>query len=469
VKTYVFVGPTLPVADARAELDAIYLPPVAQGDVYRVALEKPRAIGIIDGYFHRIPAVWHKEVLFAMSQGIHVYGASSMGALRAAELAAFGMVGVGTIFERYLDGTYEDDDEVAVAHGPAETGYRSMNEAMANVRATLAKAVAERAIGASTGETLERVAKAMFYVERTWPTVLERAVSALPPSELQGFRSFLSACPGGRVDQKREDALALLRRMRTDIDRESELRPKVVDYQLEYTTFWDELVQSAGTLSPDRDGASSTSDEASITSDAVLDELRLEGDAFLRMRDTALVRALSLRVAQHERHDAQGIPADRLIAAFRKTHGLEQDQELDAWLERAQVSTGDLEEFAREEELVRLVGADSAYSRMFLPRQLRLSGRHADLHARARDKRERLEKVGLWNAQPGQPGVPTRDEVLAWYFARIGPSVPPDLRHHVRLFDFEDADTLVQAALRELCYERLLAKSDADADKESRS
>jgi hypothetical protein len=36
--------------------------------------------------------------------------------------------------------------------------------------------------------------------------------------------------------------------------------------------------------------------------------------------------------------------------------------------------------------------------------------------------------------------------------------VPRDLKHHVGLFDFEDADTLVQTALRELCYERLLCQ-----------
>src|SRR4051794_12155361 len=120
---FVFTGPTLSPEAARAELDAAYLPPVSQGDVYRVALQRPWAIGIIDGYFERVPAVWHKEILWAMSRGIHVFGSASMGALRAAELAPFGMVGIGEIFEAYQSGTLEDDDEVAVAHGYAETGY----------------------------------------------------------------------------------------------------------------------------------------------------------------------------------------------------------------------------------------------------------------------------------------------------------------------------------------------------------
>ena len=47
-------------------------PPVGQGDVYRAATRyRPRAIGIVDGYFHQVPSVWHKEILWAMAEGIH--------------------------------------------------------------------------------------------------------------------------------------------------------------------------------------------------------------------------------------------------------------------------------------------------------------------------------------------------------------------------------------------------------------
>ena len=89
-------GPDASVPDARSVLDAVYLPPVRQGDVYRtVVRHRPRAVGIIDGYFQPVPSVWHKEILWAMAQGVHVFGSASMGALRAAELAPFGMRGVG--------------------------------------------------------------------------------------------------------------------------------------------------------------------------------------------------------------------------------------------------------------------------------------------------------------------------------------------------------------------------------------
>lgn len=69
----------------RDELDAVFLPPASQGDVYRAAVKRPAAIGIIDGRFHDTPAVWHKEILWALAQGIPVYGSASMGALRGGD------------------------------------------------------------------------------------------------------------------------------------------------------------------------------------------------------------------------------------------------------------------------------------------------------------------------------------------------------------------------------------------------
>ena len=69
----IFTGPTLSQQEVSHVIEATCLPPVAQGDVYRAALRRPFAIGIIDGYFECVPSVWHKEILWAMSQGIHVF------------------------------------------------------------------------------------------------------------------------------------------------------------------------------------------------------------------------------------------------------------------------------------------------------------------------------------------------------------------------------------------------------------
>src|SRR5947208_13323149 len=103
-----------------------------------------------------------------MVQGIHVYGSASIGALRAAELHHFGMVGVGRIFEAYLDGALTDDDEVAVQHGPEELGYPAVTEAMVNIRATLDKAVSSDVLGLPPAARLGEIANAFLYRQRSW-------------------------------------------------------------------------------------------------------------------------------------------------------------------------------------------------------------------------------------------------------------------------------------------------------------
>lgn len=241
MKAIVFLGPSLPQAEARELLDVRFLPPVAEGDVYRAALSQPDAIGIIDGYFEVTPAVWHKEILFALSRGIHVFGASSMGALRAAELAAFGMEGVGAIFQAYLDGHLEDDDEVAVQHGPAEIGYPLLSEAMVNIRCSLANACAAGVISAATRGTLELAAKRLFYRERTYSAILAIGRdTGLPTDELGSLEAWLGE---NAVDQKREDAGLLLEVMRQRAA--AGVAPKRVHFNFEHTTLWERATRLA--------------------------------------------------------------------------------------------------------------------------------------------------------------------------------------------------------------------------------
>lgn len=449
VRTVVFLGPSLPREEARAILPgATFLPPASKGDVYRI-LPTADCIVLIDGVFHGTPSIWQRELLAAVEEGVVVIGAASMGALRAAELAAFGMIGVGKIFEDFASGALEDDDEVAVVHGPADSGYRSMGEAMVNVRATLAKARAEGIVSESSRGALELIAKDVYYMERTYPGLIERAAKAVPQSELSTLREWL---PRNKVDQKRDDALAMLRRMRADLERADGAGATRVNYRLEYTTFWDQLVQSAG-------GVTSPSEEhdgGAITSDAILDELRLEGLAYLQAREAAMTRGLALTVAHQQDHGVDpALLADK-HQAFRQERSLSTDEELSRWLRDNHLGPGQLDELVREEALLALVLGDASIPRRHIAQHLRNSGRYATLHARARDKRERLEKAGLWNAQPGQPAVGIdREGLLAWYFDLVGPLMPRDLRHHVRTLDFEDSERLVSVALREFCYRRL--------------
>jgi hypothetical protein len=208
----IFVGPSLP-PHLRPAGEALWewRPPVRQGELYRAALARPAAIGVIDGYFETVPTVWHKEILWAMAEGIHVFGAASIGALRAAELDAFGMRGIGRIYEDFRDGVLQDDDEVALLHGPEELDYPPITEAMVNIRATVAAAAAQGIVTRETAARLSDVAKALFYKERHWDAILRAAAVVLPAAALDDFAAWL---PSGRTDQKLQDADAMLTAIR---------------------------------------------------------------------------------------------------------------------------------------------------------------------------------------------------------------------------------------------------------------
>ena len=213
-RAVIFAGPSLPPAHRPPDPRLDWRPPVRQGELYRAALEKPAIIGVVDGYFEVTPTVWHKEILWAMAQGIHVYGSASIGALRAAELHPFGMIGVGRIYEAFRDGILTDDDEVAVLHGPEELGYPPVTEAMVNIRATLDTAVSDGILNPPLALRLTDIAKALFYKERSWDAILRLASPDLLPIPLDAFAARL---PGQRVDQKRTDALEMVAAMRAHV------------------------------------------------------------------------------------------------------------------------------------------------------------------------------------------------------------------------------------------------------------
>jgi hypothetical protein len=229
----IFAGPSLPPRLRPSDPSLCWRPPVRQGELYEAALEGPAIIGVVDGYFEVVPTVWHKEILWAMSQGIHVCGAASIGALRAAELAPFGMNGIGRIYEAFRDSILEDDDEVAVLHGPEELGYPAVTEAMVDIRATLAAAEQNGVITPSLAAGLIAIAKSIFYKQRTYPAILQAAAEHnLPQGALQDLAAWL---PTGKVDQKIRDALALVSAIRAHLA--AGVTPLIVSYRFHDTSY----------------------------------------------------------------------------------------------------------------------------------------------------------------------------------------------------------------------------------------
>ncbi len=205
----VFLGPSLEVERARAILPANYYPPARMGDVYRLLATGVWMIVIIDGVFHASAPVWQREILAAVRAGIIVVGASSMGALRAAELRPYGMVGCGTVFRWYVDGVIEGDDEVALLHAPADQGYCPSSEPLVDLRHDLNRACQAGLIQPEGAPALIAWLKGLYYGDRT-----RDALFASPPfarlsaSEQLNLRTFLIE---EQTSVKRQDALEVLR------------------------------------------------------------------------------------------------------------------------------------------------------------------------------------------------------------------------------------------------------------------
>lgn len=441
----VFLGPTLPVTEAREALEAEYLPPVRQGDVYRAVLRyRPRAVGIIDGYFHQVPSVWHKEILWAMAEGVHVFGSASMGALRAAELHPFGMNGVGEVYAAYRQRIIEDDDEVAVVHGPPETGFLAASEAMVNIRRTLAEAKEDGVIADRTRRDLVRIAKALFYPRRSYPEVLERgAAESLPAGELSALGDWLGH---GRVDVKRSDALEMLGAIGELLA--ADPPPKQVDYSFEHTTMWEAAITDIDSAVSDSAGEEEHSEQ-----EWLLDELRLNSDAHKRLRHAALLRLLVRREADRSRVEVREDELRQFTTDFRLRHDLRFGRDLDRWLAERELDRRTFGKLMEDEVLLsRLSGQARGELERYLVRQLRMDADYGQIAARARAKREALAAGGERMRKTDKDIDDLR--AMMWYFTqRLGRPVPDDIDAWAARSGFESATAFLRAVLREYRYQ----------------
>ncbi|NCX94775.1 MAG: hypothetical protein EBX40_08885, partial [Gammaproteobacteria bacterium] len=159
--TLVYTGPSLHPSEAQSIFkDAHIFNPIRCGDLIKAMRLNPNRVVIIDGYFEQTGSIWHKEILYALSRGVRVYGSSSMGALRAAELAPFGMQGYGKIYETYASGALIDDDEVSLVH---DSDFKTRVPALINVRFTLEKAIKLGEISPDEAEKIITDLKALPY------------------------------------------------------------------------------------------------------------------------------------------------------------------------------------------------------------------------------------------------------------------------------------------------------------------
>lgn len=195
----IFTGPSLSPEEANTILNADYRPPVGRGDVSKAIHDHPVIIGIIDGVFHQQPAVSHREIMDALNRGIIVVGGASMGALRSAELEDMGMIGVGTVFQAYKEGTVESDDDVAVVFEPSS--HEQLSEALVSMKYNFDKAVQKGIISYEDLEKLYKAAKSIYYPKRTYNSVFQN--SHLGDEKITRLKRFLD---DEGLDIKKQDA-----------------------------------------------------------------------------------------------------------------------------------------------------------------------------------------------------------------------------------------------------------------------
>lgn len=208
VKVIIYTGLSLPFSEAKEILDShddievIYKKPIQRGDLNHALNENPDIIGIIDGVFHQNSAVGHREILDVMKRGIEVYGASSMGALRASELDSLGMHGIGYVYEQYASGKVISDDDVAVMLD-SQT-LEALSEPLINMDYVFTNAANENIITQTQKDELMKIAKETYYPKRNYAQTLSK--SSLDNDEKGRLINFIRESD----DIKKEDAKLLI-------------------------------------------------------------------------------------------------------------------------------------------------------------------------------------------------------------------------------------------------------------------
>jgi len=337
-----FVGPSLPTEEIRAAMagadaEVELLPPVQQGDLLRLLERLPDVIGIIDGYFFQMPAVLHKEIMYAMECGARVLGASSMGALRAAELDVFGMEGVGEIYRLYKQELIDGDDEVAMVHADAQSGFRPLSEPLVNIRHNVRRARARKLISARTAVTIIAHAKRLPFTERHYRALLDTVQpDAKAQDEIAALCSFLRE---EAEDLKRADALALVRVVAERL-RGCQQWPELPRVRVSRSTFFHDYQREyighsvGGRYTPDAQ---------------VLSFQKLLSPAFPRLFRRVALRCLAVDEALHRGLAYQDHKP--LVARFRERRGLVSDETYAAWLHDRCMLPHELHDCLRERNL----------------------------------------------------------------------------------------------------------------------
>jgi hypothetical protein len=255
-----------------------------------------------------------------------------MGALRAAELHQFGMVGHGRIFEWYRNGVLTDDDEVAVVHAGTEDGFRPLSQALVDLRDLYTRAADAGVVEPAVRDRLIATARALPYPERDHRRIVEDDTGAMDAPTRAALDDFVATSGPGLKSREASALVALL--AGTDFG-DARWRPAPV--RVEPTVFLHRLhnevhLERASRTSPLPDPSTRLRD---LDTHAVLQKKVLT-----RLLARQLGALLEVPVDDHDLADA--------LARFRLQFDLLDDAEFESWRRAESVGEAALVEFLRD-------------------------------------------------------------------------------------------------------------------------
>lgn len=200
-RVVIFAGPSL--NGARPE-DVESRPSARRGDLAALTRRGECVVVLIDGAFFQVGSVTHREILDTLRSGLPVIGAASMGALRASELQAHGMVGIGTVYGAVRRGLIIDDSELAVAM--ASDGHAALTVPLVTIRCYLAVAM-QHGFPEETLRAAWSDAHAVYFLDRNEAALLHRWRASGLTALAAHYQSLHRAC----YDVKQRDAAEAIR------------------------------------------------------------------------------------------------------------------------------------------------------------------------------------------------------------------------------------------------------------------
>lgn len=218
IRVKIYSGLSLDEATAKRFLpNATFSRPIRRGDLRGDIRSKYHIICIIDGSFHHFPAVNCGEIMDAMRAGVRIYGASSMGALRASELDGEGMIGHGKIYAYIKNSTFFRDDYLGQTFEESAGKTRPSSLPYIDLYFALKRKLERAQMNKTDMDIILRVYGDLHYSDRN-PTSLFGELKVLFSRRSDLIRSVKSALASS-YSQKREDAIDLLKQVKKDVKR----------------------------------------------------------------------------------------------------------------------------------------------------------------------------------------------------------------------------------------------------------